>query len=289
MGGKEAYLEKNIDNIPVLDESIALKYSYTMSPEEKINYLVQNLRLVLNNQDRLDIITGDPKLDYREFPFSKKKYNIQQDDFRGEGKAIVDLLKRLNWEKENIIFEKYDISNLSELIKEQQSQLRNDLKQNTHSVSIVRIDDKKYLVDCAYRQFFDFNKTNSIDTQSYNTINLGMFMLKDNKSRQFVTQLLNYGFIEATPENLKAYMDGFEMARRKSFEETGISAEEYIKMLTEDGTIPIHIITSREIVELDIMKKMTLEEVEKAGILIKNLEKGKIGFKENAGTLDLEN
>lgn len=284
-----AYLEKNIDNIPVLDESIALKYSYTMSPEEKINYLVQNLRLVLNNQDRLDIITGDPKLDYREFPFSKKKYNIQQDDFRGEGKAIVDLLKRLNWEKEDIIFEKYDISNLSELIKEQQSQLRNDLKQNTHSVSIVRIDDKKYLVDCAYRQFFDFNKTNSIDTQSYNTINLGMFMLKDNKSRQFVTQLLNYGFIEATPENLKAYMDGFEMARRKSFEETGISAEEYIKMLTEDGTIPIHIITSREIVELDIMKKMTLEEVEKAGILIKNLEKGKIGFKENAGTLDLEN
>lgn len=284
-----AYLEKNIDNIPVLDESIALKYSYTMSPEEKINYLVQNLRLVLNNQDRLDIITGDPKLDYREFPFSKKKYNIQQDDFRGEGKAIVDLLKRLNWEKENIIFEKYDISNLSELIKEQQSQLRNDLKQNTHSVSIVRIDDKKYLVDCAYRQFFDFNKTNSIDTQSYNTINLGMFMLKDNKSRQFVTQLLNYGFIEATPENLKAYMDGFEMARRKSFEETGISAEEYIKMLTEDGTIPIHIITSREIVELDIMKKMTLEEVEKAGILIENLEKGKIGFKENTGTLDLEN
>lgn len=284
-----AYLEKNIDNIPVLDESIALKYSYTMSPEEKINYLVQNLRLVLNNQDRLDIITGDPKLDYREFPFSKKKYNIQQDDFRGEGKAIVDLLKRLNWEKEDIIFEKYDISNLSELIKEQQSQLRNDLKQNTHSVSIVRIDDKKYLVDCAYRQFFDFNKTNSIDTQSYNTINLGMFMLKDNKSRQFVTQLLNYGFIEATPENLKAYMDGFEMARRKSFEETGISAEEYIKMLTEDGTIPIHIITSREIVELDIMKKMTLEEVKKAGILIENLEKGKIGFKENTGTLDLEN
>ena len=284
-----AYLEKNIDNIPVLDESIALKYSYTMSPEEKINYLVQNLRLVLNNQDRLDIITGDPKLDYREFPFSKKKYNIQQDDFRGEGKAIVDLLKRLNWEKEDIIFEKYDISNLSELIKEQQSQLRNDLKQNTHSVSIVRIDDKKYLVDCAYRQFFNFDKTNSIDTQSYNTINLGMFMLKDNKSRQFVTQLLNYGFIEATPENLKVYMDGFEMARRKSFEETGISAEEYIKMLTEDGTIPIHIITSREIVELDIMKKMTLEEVEKAGILIKNLEKGKIGFKENAGTLDLEN
>ena len=79
-------------------------------------------------------------------------------------------------------------------------------------------------------------------------------MLKDNKSRQFVTKLLKYGFIEATPENLKAYMDGFEMARRKSFEETGISAEEYIKMLTEDGTIPIHIITSREIVELDIMK-----------------------------------
>ena len=60
-------------------------------------------------------------------------------------------------------------------------------------------------------------------------------------------------------------------------------------MLTEDGTIPIHIITSREIVELDIMKKMTLQEEEKGGILIKNLEKGKIGFKENAGTLDLEN
>lgn len=145
---------KDIDTMPALNRSVGLNYSNTMSPEEKINYLVQNLRLVLSNQKRLDIMTGDSKLDYKQFPFTQKSYDIQQDDFRGEGKAIVDLLRRLNWEKKGIIFEKYDISSLSELIPEQQSQLRDNLQQNTHSISIVAIGDKKYIVDCAYRQFF---------------------------------------------------------------------------------------------------------------------------------------
>ena len=45
MGGKVAYLEKNIDNIPVLDESIALKYS--LSIEAK------------NDGDPVEIILGD--------------------------------------------------------------------------------------------------------------------------------------------------------------------------------------------------------------------------------------
>lgn len=50
---------KNIDTMPAFDRSVGLNYSNTMSSEEKINYLVQNLRLVLSNQKRLDIMTGD--------------------------------------------------------------------------------------------------------------------------------------------------------------------------------------------------------------------------------------
>lgn len=63
---------KDIDTMPALDRSAALNYSNTMSPEEKINYLVQNLRLVLSNQKRLDIMKGDSKLNYKQFPFTQK-------------------------------------------------------------------------------------------------------------------------------------------------------------------------------------------------------------------------
>ncbi len=96
-------------------------------------------------------------------------------------------------------------------------------------------------------------------------------MISDEKRKKVAEQLLKYGWLEATPENIKAYMDGFEMGKRKSFEETGISAEEYIKRLNEHETSPIHIITPRQMVEAAIDTNMTVEDIEQAGSLMESL------------------
>ena len=68
-------------------------------------------------------------------------------------------------------------------------------------------------------------------------------MLNDKKRKEVAEQILKFGWIEATPENIKAYMDGYTMAERKSFDETGISADEYIEMLKNSEYNPINIIS----------------------------------------------
>ena len=105
----------------------------------------------------------------------------------------------------------------------------------------------------------------------------GTYMICDEKRKEVADQILKCGWIEATPENIKAYMDGFEMAKRKSFEETGISAEEYIKILMENKNNPISIaVTPRQIVETTIGTSMTEEEVKRAGEFLDSLGKDEI-------------
>ena len=69
-------------------------------------------------------------------------------------------------------------------------------------------------------------------------------MMNNKKRSEVANQILMYGWIEATPENIKAYMDGFTMAERESFEETGITAKEYIEMLKSNKDNPINVISN---------------------------------------------
>lgn len=96
-------------------------------------------------------------------------------------------------------------------------------------------------------------------------------MISDEKRKKVAEQLLRYGWIEATPENIKAYMDGFEMGKRKSFEETGISAEEYIKRLADHKEHPIHIVTPRQMVEAAIDRNIAAENIEQVGSFMESL------------------
>lgn len=66
-------------------------------------------------------------------------------------------------------------------------------------------------------------------------------------------------------------MDGFEMAKRKSFEETGISGEEYIKKLAEHETHPIHIVTPHQMIEAAIDANVAVEDIEQVGLLMESL------------------
>ena len=128
--------------------------------------------------------------------------------------------------KKDIIIEKYDIANLNELIEDPDSQTKSNLKENKHSVSIVTIGNKKYIVDCAYRQFF--SSKYSIYTNSYFMSKLGTYMLQTEKNRQIAEQILKYGFIEATPENLKKYMDAFIIISEENEHIETPSEQEYI-------------------------------------------------------------
>lgn len=216
-----------LDTKLLINDNIALNYNRDMDTNQKINYLIQNLRYTINNQKNLSSITGATSLDYNLFPFRKKEYDIQNNSFKGEGQAIVDLLRRLNWDKTGITFEKYDISNLSNIVDSEQ--LKKKLGESKHSVSLVSIDDKKFIVDCAYKQFFSL-----LNNDNYGDINLkcaGMFMLRNEESRKVAEQILKYGFIEATPENLKTYMDGFILAAGNSEELQTPTIEEYEKKI----------------------------------------------------------
>lgn len=105
-----------------------------------------------------------------------------------------------------------------------------------HNCAIANLNGKGYLIDCTYSQFF-------VKDPWINN-HCGIYMMNNKKRSEVANQILMYGWIEATPENIKAYMDGFTMAERESFEETGITAKEYIEMLKSNKDNPINVISN---------------------------------------------
>lgn len=105
-----------------------------------------------------------------------------------------------------------------------------------HNCAIANLNGKSYLIDCTYSQFF-------VKDPWINN-HCGIYMMNNKKRSEVANQILMYGWIEATPENIKAYMDGFTMAERESFEETGITAKEYIEMLKSNKDNPINVISN---------------------------------------------
>lgn len=142
-----------------------------------------------------------------------------------------------------------------------------------HNCSIVNLNGKSYLIDCTYRQFFEKKNCNRC----------GTFMINDQFRRSVAKHILKQGWIEATPENLKAYMDGFEMGQRNSLNEPykDIPPEEYIRRMKTHKKTPINIITSKEIVELGRNRKLNSNKLEEAALLIEGLENEKYKIKDN--------
>lgn len=236
--GERNIMMKDIDTIPVLDQSVALNYNSTMSSKEKVNYLTQNLRLTMNNLKNLAKWTNSTCLDTKWTPFKKNDYDIEQDNFSGEGRAITELLIRMHTEKQGISFEEFDISSFAELCPKENVILKTNLQNNTHCFAIVTIGEKRYIIDCAYRQFFETE--NNGDKQE--TLDLKEAMSYDEQTKELAEQILRYGWIEATPENIKRYLDGFIQATAKEKEVKLPTEQEYMdnierKNLNTNGKI----------------------------------------------------
>ncbi len=82
--------------------------------------------------------------------------------------------------------------------------------------NIVEIKGKKYIVDLTYKQFFKMsnNVIERLGVRELTGCNPGVYMLQTNQRRKVSEELLSKGFIPYTPENLKAYLDGFALSYR---------------------------------------------------------------------------
>ena len=87
-----------------------------------------------------------------------------------------------------------------------------------HSFNIVTINDKKYIVDLTYRQFFlsDKSSLERIGVCSlFNTLP-GKFMTLNESRMETASKILKDGYIEMTDENMKNYFDGFALSFRNA-------------------------------------------------------------------------
>lgn len=112
---------------------------------------------------------------------------------------------------------KYKIKNKS--IKIEPGFQKNSLLFNGHGyhyVNIIDIEDKSYLIDCTYSQFF-LLRDNILEQNGipyYKTCYPGFYMLMTPERLQVVNKILTYGWIYLSDENLKNYLDGFTLSYR---------------------------------------------------------------------------
>lgn len=110
-----------------------------------------------------------------------------------------------------------------------------------HYFNIVTIQNKNYLVDISYKQFFKKN-TNFLEEIGvpYLCAPLaGTFMLMDENRKKLASELLENGFVELNKDSLKLYCDGFALSYRnglyykyfKNDFNTTYTSEHYINFL----------------------------------------------------------
>ncbi len=111
-----------------------------------------------------------------------------------------------------------------------------------HYFNMISAGGREYIVDCTYRQFFRLDK-NMIERMGVFRVNgcdPGIYMMMNESRKKTALHLLKYGWVEATRENLKNYLDGFALASRNGLfyerypecgYETPYSVEDYMNFL----------------------------------------------------------
>ena len=122
------------------------------------------------------------------------------------------------------------------------------IPQFPHSINVVDIEGKKYIIDPTFVQFCDLRDTPDIvGVPGAVGAVPGQYLMETSGKREFLQHLIKYGFFEATEENLKMYFDAFVLANRDgeyyskhpnaSKTETEYNADDYIKMLMGKKTL----------------------------------------------------
>ena len=116
-------------------------------------------------------------------------------------------------------------------------------------------ENKKYLIDCTYRQFFtksnSFQKRISVMRGVFKGCSIGAYMMLTEERKKIAEDLLTKGYIEATPENIKEYFDAITFSGRGNdyYKQQGLdfmnpndcipkySINDYMRMLIQNHVI----------------------------------------------------
>ena len=85
-----------------------------------------------------------------------------------------------------------------------------------HAFDIVRLNDKNYLIDCTYSQFFITSKTliDRLGIPMVTSPYAGLYMTMSENRKKVAEKIINDGWILLTDEVLKDYLDGFTIFYR---------------------------------------------------------------------------
>ncbi len=98
-----------------------------------------------------------------------------------------------------------------------------------HFFVIVTIDDEQYLIDCTYSQFFSWyeNNINRLGNYCYRGCCVGSYALENVEIEKVSRTILRKGWIKATEDNLKHYLDGFVLMYRNGLYYENLGAAVY--------------------------------------------------------------
>lgn len=105
-----------------------------------------------------------------------------------------------------------------------------------HYFCLIKIDGVRYIVDPTYRQFFtlDSNLINRLGVLGLNGCNPGVYMMMDESRKKTALEILKKGYVVATDENLKNYLDGFALSYRNGLYYEWLGEADYTTPYTID-------------------------------------------------------
>lgn len=118
-----------------------------------------------------------------------------------------------------------------------------------HYFTLLEMDNKKYIVDCTYSQYFSWyrNTLERLGHYGANGCLPGIYMLQNKEREEVARTILRNGWIEFNEDTIKHYMDGFALSFRnglyyedlgEAIYETPYNIEDYHNFLfTSDSQI----------------------------------------------------
>lgn len=118
-----------------------------------------------------------------------------------------------------------------------------------HYVVFAKIDNKYYLIDCTYAQFFytKYNNLNRLGICNLGNCLPGIYMTMTEERIKVANKVLTDGWIEMNASNMKNYLDGFTLSYRNGLYyernndfsyQTTYQIKDYIRFIRgEDNTI----------------------------------------------------